>query len=251
MAHTIAFDRGRLAGEMSHAAVKRMARLPVGGRLDQRPLRIRPAAVRPPGHRRVGGDNQGEYRAEKTGEWRTVQDEPPVRTLEAGGAITRLASATVTSPIPRPGRERHPLALVIFLPTDTSIGQVAMIRSTLMLFTLAVLPAGRREAPHTHLVKAEPAIDTTVATAPTAVRLWFNTRPEAALSGATILMADNSPVAVVKLAATEDTLSVAGAIPVKLAPGQYTVAWKTGARDGHVVRGKYTFTYAPAPAHTP
>lgn len=126
-----------------------------------------------------------------------------------------------------------------------------MIRSTLILFTIAGLLTGRRGALHTHLVKAEPAIDTTLATAPAVVRLWFNARPEPALSGVTLLGGDNSPVAVVKLTATEDTLSIAGTIPVTLAPGTYTVAWKTGARDGHVVRGKYTFTYAPAPAPTP
>ncbi len=99
---------------------------------------------------------------------------------------------------------------------------------------------------HTHLEKAEPAVDGTVAAAPTQIRLWFNERPEVALSGATLLKADNSPVAVVKLAATDDTLSVGGAIPVTLAPGKYVVAWKTGSRDGHVVRGRYTFTFDPA-----
>lgn len=99
---------------------------------------------------------------------------------------------------------------------------------------------------HTHLEKAEPAVDGTVIAAPTQVRLWFSERPEVALSGATLLKADNSPVAVVKLAATDDTLSVGGAIPVTLTPGKYVVAWKTGSRDGHVVRGRYTFTFDPA-----
>ena len=126
-----------------------------------------------------------------------------------------------------------------------------MIRSALILCIVAGLLPGGRIALHTHLVKAEPAIDSTLATAPTAVRLWFNERPEPALSGVTLLGDNDAPIAVVKLAATGDTLSVAGAIPIKLAPGKYTVAWKTGARDGHVVRGKYSFTYAPASAPTP
>jgi methionine-rich copper-binding protein CopC len=125
-----------------------------------------------------------------------------------------------------------------------------MTRPVLILVAAALL-AGGRGALHTHLVKAEPAVDTTVAAAPSTLRLWFSTRPEPALSGATLLGGDNAPVAVVKLAATDDTLSVAGAIPVRLTPGKYTVAWKTGARDGHVVRGKYSFTYAPAAAPTP
>ncbi len=123
-----------------------------------------------------------------------------------------------------------------------------MIRATILLVAAATVLSGSRTAVHTHLVKAEPAVDTTVVTAPTAVRLWFSTRPEPAVSGATLLGADNSPVAVVRLAATEDTLSVAGSIPVTLSPGKYTVAWKTAALDGHVVRGKYSFTYTPAPS---
>lgn len=126
-----------------------------------------------------------------------------------------------------------------------------MIRSALIVCVAAGLFYGDRVALHTHLVKAEPAIDSTVASPPAAVRLWFSARPEPALSGVTLLGTDNAPVAVVKLAATEDTLSVAGTLSVKLAPGKYTVAWKTGARDGHVIRGKYSFTYEPAPAPTP
>lgn len=124
-----------------------------------------------------------------------------------------------------------------------------MIRFTLILVAATALLTGGGAA-HTHLVKAEPAVDTTVVTAPGSIRLWFNTRPEPALSGATLLGADNSPVSVIKLAITDDTLSVAGAIPVAVAPGKYVVAWKTAAGDGHVVRGKYSFTYAPASVPT-
>lgn len=126
-----------------------------------------------------------------------------------------------------------------------------MMRTTMIVLAATGLLLGGRDALHTHLVKAEPAVDTTLSTAPKALRLWFNTRPEVAFSGATLLGADNSPVAVVKLAATDDTLSVAGAIPVALDPGTYVVAWKTAATDGHVVRGRYSFTYTPAARPTP
>jgi len=101
---------------------------------------------------------------------------------------------------------------------------------------------------HTHLTKAEPAIDGTVREAPTQVRLWFNERPEVALSGATLMKEDHAPVAVIKMAATDDTLSVAGPVPVALEPGRYMVMWKTGSKDGHVVRGTYYFSYDPAEA---
>ncbi|HXW97178.1 MAG TPA: copper resistance CopC family protein [Gemmatimonadales bacterium] len=104
---------------------------------------------------------------------------------------------------------------------------------------------------HTHLVKAEPAINGTVNRAPTQVRLWFSEQPELALSGASLMKEDHSPVAVIKLAATDDTLSVGGPVPVALAPGKYMVMWRTGSKDGHVVHGMYTFTYDPAAKPAP
>lgn len=101
-------------------------------------------------------------------------------------------------------------------------------------------------AMHTHLTKAEPGVDSTVTAAPKELRLWFNEKPEVALSGATIVTSDNKPVGTVKLAATDDSLSVAGPIAASLTPGRYTVVWRTGSKDGHAVRGKYAFTYGAA-----
>lgn len=114
---------------------------------------------------------------------------------------------------------------------------------TLSLIALLAAPL---TAVHTHLVKADPGVDSTVIEMPKQVRLWFNEAPEVALSSATLLKSDTTPVARITLAATDDTLSVAGTIPVTLAPGQYYILWKTGSKDGHAVRGRYQFTYAPA-----
>ncbi|HSB53253.1 MAG TPA: copper resistance CopC family protein [Gemmatimonadales bacterium] len=126
-----------------------------------------------------------------------------------------------------------------------------MLRS----FVIATLAAGSllgaNAAVHTHLVKAEPGVDSTVVAAPKQIRLWFNEAPEVALSGATLLKADNAPIATVKMAATDDPLSVAGNIPVALEPGTYQVLWRTGSKDGHAVRGKYTFKFDPAAASKP
>ena len=96
---------------------------------------------------------------------------------------------------------------------------------------------------HTHLVKAEPGVDSTITAAPKEIRLWFNEPPEVALSAASLMKADHSPIAVVKMAATDDSLSVAGPVPITLEPGKYMVMWRTGTRDGHAVRGMYYFTY--------
>ena len=104
---------------------------------------------------------------------------------------------------------------------------------------------------HTHLTKAEPAVDGTIKETPKQVRLWFSERPEIALSGATLMTDTHAPVAVVKMAATDDSLSIAGTVPVALKPGKYMIMWKTGSDDGHAVRGMYYFTYDPAAAPAP
>ena len=99
---------------------------------------------------------------------------------------------------------------------------------------------------HTKLVKAEPGMDATVTQAPAEVRLWFSEKPEAALTSAALMKEDHSPVATVRMKPTDDSLVVAGPVPVTLEPGRYMVMWKTASKDGHVVRGTYYFTFDPA-----
>ena len=119
------------------------------------------------------------------------------------------------------------------------------VRSAILTsLAAAMVTTSLAAALHTHLVKAEPAVDGTVSEAPKQVRLWFNERPEVALSSALLLSSDSAPVAKISLSKTDDTLSVAGAVPVSLAPGGYIVVWKTGSADGHPVRGSYKFTYS-------
>lgn len=126
-----------------------------------------------------------------------------------------------------------------------------MLRTLLLSTVAAGSLLSADLAVHTHLVKAEPGVDSTISAAPKQIRLWFNEEPEVALSAATLLKADNSPIATIKMAATDDSLSVSGAIPVALEAGSYQVLWRTGSRDGHAVRGKYAFKYDPAAASKP
>lgn len=113
-----------------------------------------------------------------------------------------------------------------------------------MAAVVLALPA--TTAMHTHLVRAEPGEDSTVTVAPKQIRFWWSDPTDPALTTATLLKADRTPVGVVKMAATDDSLSTAGPIAVALEPGKYIVLYKTASHDGHVVRGNYTFTYDPA-----
>ena len=59
-----------------------------------------------------------------------------------------------------------------------------MLRTLLLSAATSSLLLGTGAAVHTHLVKAEPGVDSTVKVAPTQIRLWFNEAPEVALSAA-------------------------------------------------------------------
>jgi methionine-rich copper-binding protein CopC len=116
--------------------------------------------------------------------------------------------------------------------------------ASLSFFAAGLLFAGSLFV-HTSLVKAEPGFDATVTQSPAEVRFWFSEKPEAALTSAALMKEDHSPIATVRMKDTDDSLVVAGPVPVKLEPGRYMVMWKSGSKDGHVVRGTYYFTFDP------
>jgi methionine-rich copper-binding protein CopC len=103
---------------------------------------------------------------------------------------------------------------------------------------------------HTHLTDSYPGKDSTVTAAPPQIRLWFNEPVSVSLSRITLLAPDSSRVKLGKVRDTDDTLSVAAPVEAPLAPGRYVVQWRTGSRDGHLVKGDYEFILAPAEAKT-
>jgi methionine-rich copper-binding protein CopC len=98
---------------------------------------------------------------------------------------------------------------------------------------------------HAVLVKAVPAVDGTVIAAPTELTLWFNERPDASLSNIRLIAPDSSVVLVGGTHATADSMSVMTTVRGPMTPGKYTVTYRTAGPDGHVMRGKYQFTYQP------
>ena len=58
---------------------------------------------------------------------------------------------------------------------------------------------------------------------------------------------DLKPVTIVG----EDAKHLTAPVAATLAPGGYTVEWRTLARDGHVVNGEFGFTIAAAQAGPP
>lgn len=97
---------------------------------------------------------------------------------------------------------------------------------------------------HTKLEKSEPADGATVTTAPSAVQLFFNEKPDVKVSKVDITgPAGKVQVGAVHSMAEKDLMApIVGA----LANGKYTVNWQTAGKDGHVQKGTITFTVQKA-----
>lgn len=104
---------------------------------------------------------------------------------------------------------------------------------------LVLLPAA--VAMHLHLLKSSPKDGEAVAAPTREIRLWFSEKPEAGVSSIVLLRSDSSAVAIGKVTATDDSLSIRASIPAALPAGSYTVKWRALSEDGHAVRGTYSF----------
>lgn len=95
---------------------------------------------------------------------------------------------------------------------------------------------------HLRLIKSEPAKDEVVA-APSVIRLWFSLAPELAVTTVRVTGATGKSVALsaVRRAGAAGA-PVEADVTEALAPGRYTVSWKTSSRDGHPMKGDFSFT---------
>jgi copper transport protein len=103
-------------------------------------------------------------------------------------------------------------------------------------------------AAHALLVSANPKVGAALTTAPTAVTITFTEQPDPRLSTIRVLDQHGSDVT------AGPTVAVAGQprqlqVPLRpLAPGVYTVAWRTlSSVDGHLAAGSYAFGVGVTP----
>ncbi len=125
-----------------------------------------------------------------------------------------------------------------------------ILRRTLPLLALLAAGAGvgvgahalADEAPHLRLERTSPAADTTVASSPAEIRLFFSEPPQ--MSGTTVRLANAAEELVETTAAAADAedpkeVFIRPASP--LPAGSYTVHWRVIAQDGHTQRGSFDF----------
>lgn len=126
----------------------------------------------------------------------------------------------------------------------TSMTRRSFALGILVLTAGVVLPADRAHAARMHLrlVRSEPAQAAAVA-APTHVRLWFSLKPSMAITSVKLTSAADVAIKVGKPTFSGDVKQpVEVAIEEPLAPGAYTVSWKTASSDMHPITGDFTFT---------
>jgi methionine-rich copper-binding protein CopC len=103
--------------------------------------------------------------------------------------------------------------------------------------------AGRGTAFHARLVRADPAVNDTIASTPKAVRLWFSEPVELGLSRVKIVRVGGDTVKTSGLR-HEGTMATTAALDLTTpptSPGTYVVTYRVVARDGHPTSGSYSF----------
>jgi methionine-rich copper-binding protein CopC len=98
------------------------------------------------------------------------------------------------------------------------------------------------ERMHLRLVKSEPVKDSTV-TSPSHVRLWFSLKPAMSVTVIRLTSAQDAAIKLGKPTFSGDVKTpVEVSIDEPLAPGKYTVSWKTASSDMHPISGDFSFT---------
>lgn len=126
----------------------------------------------------------------------------------------------------------------------------------LSVIALLAMTVGIASA-HAKIKSSEPAADSTVASAPTQVKVVFDNHDPLDISGSSLVVTDESG-AVVDLGDTAldkndaDRLTLVVSLKSGLANGTYTVKWTALSQgDGSVTEGSFKFTVDAAAAVTP
>ncbi len=97
---------------------------------------------------------------------------------------------------------------------------------------------------HLRVDKTTPEADAVLAGSPQHIQVWFTQSPDPAIS----LLALEGANGAIELGDTmiHDDKSLMAMLPSALAPGSYTVKWRTAGNDGHAQRGDFAFTVRAA-----
>jgi methionine-rich copper-binding protein CopC len=116
-----------------------------------------------------------------------------------------------------------------------------VLRLGLALFVALALPV-RSISAHPRLLRAVPAPESRLATAPREISLAFHEAVVVGLCRLTLLDATRHAVSLDSIRAVRgDAKTLTVKILGTMRPGRYTVKWQAGGVDGHPVRGEFSF----------
>ena len=119
-----------------------------------------------------------------------------------------------------------------------------MVISGLLLLATAAF-SRPTAAFHLRLERSDPAADTTIAAAPDSIRLWFSERVQINVTTIRLTTAGGDEIETAPAhLGTGVRAPVIAAVRGRGASGRYQVAWQTMSRDGHVVRGAFSYIVA-------
>jgi methionine-rich copper-binding protein CopC len=96
---------------------------------------------------------------------------------------------------------------------------------------------------HAQLVKADPKVGSTVASAPDHLWLRFDEVLRLGGSGVQLVYPDGRAVLLSPLRQDpKDVRAVVAPLPAKLPPGRYEVRWRALSPDAHHTQGDFSFT---------
>ena len=125
-----------------------------------------------------------------------------------------------------------------------------LLRRAALALMLSLAGAGPALG-HAILRYSQPAAGARLTAPPRELRLTFSEAPELAITTIELLDAAGGVVALGRLSKA-DPMTIVVPIAGVLAPGDYTVVWRTAAADGHATHGRFGFTLlAPAGATMP
>ena len=110
---------------------------------------------------------------------------------------------------------------------------------SLVLVVAAVAIAMAHLAP----TRTMPEAESVVTESPGQLQVWFTQDPDSAVSQLTLEGPDGQ-VEIGETTVAEEK-SLVAMVPVQLAPGSYTVGWRSAGDDGHARRGDFAFTVHP------
>jgi putative copper export protein/methionine-rich copper-binding protein CopC len=113
--------------------------------------------------------------------------------------------------------------------------------STVLLSVVITLSAASTLYAHLALLGSSPTGDERLLATPASVDLTFTEAVEVALSSVILLGPDGQPVSLGALATNDARDRISAPISGELRAGTHTVEWQAVGRDGHPVRGVFTF----------